>query len=460
MNTMELYECNNCNGYEDCTRKCKTKTLITFDKSVWRYITPPKYGANKELINCPSGNCKLHLHGFSAGTNPNYPRLHSHKDAVGIIFANGNVGEYLWEGGTINTYMSRDGGLSWTEVAKGSHVYEILDHGGIMMIAENNRPTDTLRYSLDEANTWVTTNFTEHLRTYRINKMYANEKFDQLARYALIHGSADTSGDIVIRVDFSKVHQRECTGINNPYDQNSDYEYFKPHNYNSKCLLGRVVEYTRRKRTSMCFNPSLTEGKPVKITNCECTYADYECDYGYEKKRIDDVKFSCVAINAKLEEESKAPSLSSCQTENYYNESRGYARIPGNTCNGGLSSQLDPIKRDCPKSMSNWAVFIIVLFFVMVLTFGALLFYKQSGFLQQLFNPNKMRYRYNQLINDMNTPDTAFGRDIERNQPSSFQDNRIQSDDEDDEDFGLDVIEEEEEAPEEMHPGSFGSSKH
>ncbi|KAF0982372.1 hypothetical protein FDP41_011302 [Naegleria fowleri] len=469
MGTVEIYDCNNCNGYEDCTNKCKTKSLITFDKMTWQYIQPPKVDAQGKPIQC--SNCYLNIHGFTASSSSNYVKILSHKDAVGIILANGNVGQYL-DSKIVNTYMSRDGGLSWFEIAKGSHLYEILNHGGILVTVKNNQPTVEIRYTLDEAETWITANFTDRSNSpYHISKLYVNEKHDPLAKYMIIHGSGDTTGDILIRADFSHVQERECNGINNPYDQNSDYEYFKPHSYSNNCFLGRVVEYTRRKRSAKCFNPQLTEDRPIKIKNCECTYADYDCDYGYDKKLNQDrTSFTCTALSPQLEEESKSPSLSSCQTERYYNESRGFARLPGNTCVGGMSSKLDPIQRDCPTSMSGWAIFILLLFFFFLVMFTVLLIYKHSSRLQALFNPNKMRYRYNQLINDMSASEGSLEQDIENNnftdRNQSYEihnnqdtfDNRIEQSD--DEDFGLDVTEEEQEAPEELNErGLFKTSQ-
>ena len=43
----------------------------------------------------------------------------------------------------INTYLSTDGGNSWKEIAKGfylnkgSHIYEVSDHGGLIVMAKD-----------------------------------------------------------------------------------------------------------------------------------------------------------------------------------------------------------------------------------------------------------------------------------------------------------------------------------
>jgi hypothetical protein len=56
------------------------------------------------------------LHGFIARDTA---KIHSHKDAVGLVLATGNIGDYLNPSEVeVATYFSRDGGLSWTEIAK------------------------------------------------------------------------------------------------------------------------------------------------------------------------------------------------------------------------------------------------------------------------------------------------------------------------------------------------------
>jgi hypothetical protein len=51
----------------------------------------------------------------------------------------GNIGKRLRKNqiDRVATYLSRDGGLTWSEVMKGSHIYEIGDHGGLIVMASN-----------------------------------------------------------------------------------------------------------------------------------------------------------------------------------------------------------------------------------------------------------------------------------------------------------------------------------
>lgn len=52
--------------------------------------------------------------------------------------ATGNVGYHLsHQASEINTYISRDGGLNWFEVRAGSHIYEIGDHGALIVMGDD-----------------------------------------------------------------------------------------------------------------------------------------------------------------------------------------------------------------------------------------------------------------------------------------------------------------------------------
>ena len=65
--------------------------------------------------------------------------FYSLDSAIGLAMATGNLGDRLTPyASKTNTYLTRDGGLSWIEAAKGSHIYEFGDHGGIILMARDN----------------------------------------------------------------------------------------------------------------------------------------------------------------------------------------------------------------------------------------------------------------------------------------------------------------------------------
>jgi hypothetical protein len=60
-----------------------------------------------------------------------------------------------------NLYISRDGGLTWKSTKPGSYIYEIGDHGALIVIAKKNQPTTDIEFSWDEGLTWETLKISE-----------------------------------------------------------------------------------------------------------------------------------------------------------------------------------------------------------------------------------------------------------------------------------------------------------
>mmetsp|Transcript_3031 Transcript_3031/g.9198 ORF Transcript_3031/g.9198 Transcript_3031/m.9198 type:complete len:1130 (-) Transcript_3031:847-4236(-) len=83
--------------------------------------------------------------------------------APGLVVANA-----MPSSGTPTVFVSRDGGLSWTQANEPSsttalspqpYFFEILDHGSVIVLAETQARTSALYYSLDEGSSWNTFNF-------------------------------------------------------------------------------------------------------------------------------------------------------------------------------------------------------------------------------------------------------------------------------------------------------------
>ena len=88
--------------------------------------------------------------------------VYSTESAVGIVVATGNLGKRLTPNDQAkNLYISRDGGLNWKSVRPGSYIYEIGDHGAIIVIAKKNEPIDSIEFTLDEGLTWETLKITD-----------------------------------------------------------------------------------------------------------------------------------------------------------------------------------------------------------------------------------------------------------------------------------------------------------
>lgn len=252
------------------------KTAITFDKGgVWKPLTPPEKDSNGKRIYCKDEDCSLHLHSI---TSQKFGPAYSTDNAIGLVIGVGNVGKYLtYKADEVNTYLSRDAGLTWYEIKKGSHIYEIGDHGAIIVMAEDQKATDRVYFSWNEGLTWDYIKFSDSL--IEIENIIIEPK--ATSQNFVIYGQADEKG-VSVAVDFSSLHEPQCKYPDRPGETKSDYELWSPNDgrSGSECLLGRKIEYVRRKRDSECYNGELFERGSFKY-NCECTKNDFECDIGY-----------------------------------------------------------------------------------------------------------------------------------------------------------------------------------
>jgi hypothetical protein len=88
--------------------------------------------------------------------------VYSTENAVGLVIGTGNLGTKLTGNAEPkNLYISRDGGLTWRSVKPGSYIYEIGDHGSIIVIAKKNEPTTEVEFSWDEGLTWTALSISE-----------------------------------------------------------------------------------------------------------------------------------------------------------------------------------------------------------------------------------------------------------------------------------------------------------
>jgi hypothetical protein len=131
------------------------KTYITHNKGgKWELLKAPERLASGKATKCYlEDQCSLHLEIYShAGA---LSPVYSTEKAVGIVLGTGNLGKRLTENSQPKSlYMSRDGGLNWTHLRNGLHIYEIGDHGAIIVIAMKGQPTNFIEFSWDEGKTW------------------------------------------------------------------------------------------------------------------------------------------------------------------------------------------------------------------------------------------------------------------------------------------------------------------
>lgn len=140
---------------------------------------------------------------------------------------------------------------------------------------------------------------------------------------------------------------------------------------------------------------------------------DFECDVGY--KRTDSGQCEPVKdITIEPPEECSG----------YYTISKGYRRIPGDTCEGG--GEYDPIKLACP---GTWSIFSFKTLFVLLILGGAYYVVTESEWVVNAYDG--IRDKINQFKGDKNQyssnldkhPDTLGDSDDDEKIVSNKQEN-------------------------------------
>lgn len=207
----------------------KKKTKISFDKGgMWHNVAPTK--ANVKCSENP--NCSLHLNSMSSfGVGP----ITTVENAPGLILATGNEGDYLEEA-SADTYISVNGGLTFKKILDGSHIYQIADQGGLIIVARDDKAVTSVSFSWDSGLSWQEMSISE--RPVFVTNIVTDPAHKGL--FFQIYGvpEGETYG-FVIPVNFENLMPRNC----HHYDENSltddtDYEEWIPHTPGHKCLNG------------------------------------------------------------------------------------------------------------------------------------------------------------------------------------------------------------------------------
>lgn len=364
---------------EEKAVKNYVKTYITFNKGGnWDELKAPLRDVEGKLYDCEN-ECHLHLHGISS----DYPPFYTAASASGIILANGNVGQYLSnDADEVSTFLSRDGGNVWFEVRKGSHIYEIGDHGALIVIANDQHPTDTVYYSWDEGLTW------QELRFSQEKVMVKNIIIEpsSTALHFVVYGESLTKKGkkrgFVTGLNFSTLNEKRCNNPEEPDSPTSDYEKWSPSDGREghSCLLGRKYYYVRRKREVDCYNGENFERKTF-VENCTCTTYDYECDEGFTRAHHSE---TCNPMNSEthkipIEGEIHKPPENCHQ---YFSISRGYRKVPDNTCINGV--KYDPIIIPCPYSGFFSSLGIIFFVLILLVLFGLVFLAFNNSFVDKV----------------------------------------------------------------------------
>lgn len=229
----------------------------------------------------------------------------------------GNVGESLAPYTESDTFLSRDAGFTWEEVHKDAHTWEFGDSGSILIMANDEEPTDHVLFSTDEGLNWREYVFTtEKVRVKEIVTVPS----DTSRRFVLIgYYPRARAVYVAVHIDFSALTSKQCTSYlfdvvlthSNPFVQ--VYWMWKtlimtilkcgaPPKYavksaslgdryvNSRSRRRQFIDrfatqtlYHRRVRNANCVVGVQPKAKEQVVKNCECTRNDFEWCVRYQE---------------------------------------------------------------------------------------------------------------------------------------------------------------------------------
>ncbi|OCB86117.1 signal sequence binding protein [Sanghuangporus baumii] len=329
------------------TGRKELMTLISRnDGGSWKSLSPPKKdSADREYVCASSvaSACALHLHAFSERSNSRSSiTVASRPD---LLISVGNVGEVLAPYRQSDTFLSRDAGLTWSEIRKGTHVWAFGDGGSLLVMAPDAATTDRVVYSTDEGLTWHEFKF-KGMDRIRVRSIITtpNESSRRFVLFGYNPHSMDVS--VAVQLDFSFLTKKRCT-LNEEKPDESDFELWSPVGQDGSCLFGQRATYQRSIRGRNCYIGDVTMLNRGTYENCPCTEADFECEFNHAR----DSTGACVLEPGA----SPLPNNTFCSPEeDRWYERTGYRKIGYSDCKGGLMLDRGTEHECTPKS--SWSL--------------------------------------------------------------------------------------------------------
>ena len=281
--------------------KKKLRTMITHnDGGMWSLLPPPLKDAEGHNYPCVkkqgqfTEKCALHIHSYTERDDKG--ATFSSPTAVGLMIGVGNVGEYLGrrdQEGT-DTFITRDGGLSWHSIKKGSYLWEYGDQGSIIVIVDQLKPTQKIFYSLDEGISWTEYYFSSGI-DMQIQAI-STVPSDTSRNFLLWGREVGKSSVVTVNLDFTGLpdRQRPCD-LKEDGSPSDDYDIWEPRhpNQDNNCLFGHVAQYHRKKPGAKCYNGNKVRHLPNIERNCSCTRQDFEWYVAHQPGSFDTADISC-----------------------------------------------------------------------------------------------------------------------------------------------------------------------
>ena len=200
----------------------------------WKPLTPPPLDSLGNKYDCTTTvsphalsindsshtqqKCALQIHGYTERFDSR--ATYSSPSVPGLMMAVGNIGETLAPYTESDTFLSRDAGFTWEEVHKDAHLWEFGDSGSILVIANDEEPTDHVLFSTDEGKNWREYKFTTQDKV-RVKSIVTVPK-DTSRRFILFgYYPRSVASAVAIHLDFSMLTRQQCEQITSYADHTS-----------------------------------------------------------------------------------------------------------------------------------------------------------------------------------------------------------------------------------------------
>jgi hypothetical protein len=213
-------------------------------------------------------------------------------------------------------------------------VPEFGDHGGIIMMADSDDPTDYILFHDGELSptgesVWKGCRFVNN-GLFKVSNIRIAPKWNS-KQFLMLGGQVDieSAHPTVISIDFQH-YMPECN--------NDQYEDWSPVDETGHCIMGERTYYRRRKAGAKCFNGNEFESI-VREEPCACTYSDYECAPCYTySETLDRCVFTCFGVSSKI---PIRPADACMKPEDkYFTNEHGYVLVKDNKCDLTLPGSL------------------------------------------------------------------------------------------------------------------------
>ena len=348
-------------------------TIISYNNGgLWKRLMPPDYDRNGNRMKCFALNCIFRLSLYVKDRNIiGWSPITASKHVPGVIIAQGTLvraDEKIHV--SLYGYISVDGGRSWKQGLMGRHVYKLLDHGALFASIAitnpfSNENENKVDYSCNDGSTWNSAILPNQLSRVVGVAAHPAAKSNILKIFGADISDTKMHAWRIWKVNFSSVFDYKCSAKNYTMWTAGPEKM-------GECILGKKYIYERKKDGICCSHGSNYERK-TNISVCPCMMADFECDFGFKRDKIGGYcnPTSFASLNPPV----------NCPEGQKYVQSKGYIKIKGDKCQGGIEKDLVPVTKMCPAMAPDGLSLSVQKYSIALGKTAEIILNQKSGFL-------------------------------------------------------------------------------